>query len=156
MAALTMMVAIPEVALATRTEKTPPTTAPAVPLNGSENMVLVANCVGCVGQWGLWDLGSNIRAMRKSLASEIVNRIHVHGSIIKAFQDSCAGDWRFGVQVENFLKEQFNTSNSQTHDKQYAQGSQHAWGNVGAHEWDEDGLFWGVGQNGQADLCSTF
>ncbi len=94
--------------------------------------------------------------MRKSLASEVVNRIHVHGSIIKAFQDSCAGDWRFGVQVENFTKQQFNTSNSQTHDKQYSQGSQHAWGNAGAHEWDEDGLFWGVGQNGKADLCSTF
>ncbi|HEY7704617.1 MAG TPA: hypothetical protein VID03_07290 [Acidimicrobiia bacterium] len=44
----------------------------------------------------------------------------------------------------------------QVHDKSYNQGSQKAWGNVGAHEWTEDGILWAYGQNGESDLCKTF
>lgn len=94
--------------------------------------------------------------MRRSNATEIVERIHVHGSVIKAENDTCQGDWRFGEQVDNFSLTQLNTSADQIHDDQYAQGSQNAWGNAGAHEWTEEGIFWGYGQSGDADQCSTF
>lgn len=149
-----------------RTDRTTPTTAPAQPASGFvkfETMTdgglitpLAVDCQGCIAAWGLWDLGFNIRALRQSRTNEVVDFIHAHGSILKAFNDTCAGDWRFGNAVENFVKEKFNTNQWQTHDKQYSQGSQHSWGNVGAHQWNEDGVLWAYGQNGESDLCSTF
>ncbi len=116
----------------------------------------VADCVGCYAGWGLWDTGLNIRARRGSYTDEVLSEIHVHGSIIKAWQDSCAGDWRFGEAVENFSKTVLNTAVDQVHDKSYWQGFQNAWGNVGAHRWKDDGATWSVGFNGETDLCKTF
>lgn len=134
---------------------TPPTTVPASAASGGEVSAL-ATCSGCVAAYGLWDGALNIRALRESRTDETVTRIHVHGSILKAFNDSCNGDWRFGDSVDDFTLTGNNTSSWQTHDETYWQGSQHSWGNVGAHEWEDEGATWKVGENGETDLCKTF
>lgn len=161
--AMALMWSIPIEAVAEE-EKIPmspsPTTVPAAqnlsPTSQSIDSLAGADCQGCSAGFGLWDGVLNIQALRESRTNEVVTRIHVHGTIIRALNDSCAGDWRFGEQVDNFALTGSNTSSWQTHDETYWQGSQHSWGNVGAHEWEDDGASWDVGTNGETDLCKTF
>lgn len=161
---LLLVSALPAVASTENNEvpemDTPPTTVPAVQDSSSRSVggsqSLLADCQGCTAAYGLWDGVFNIRALRESRTNEVVSRIHVHGSIIKAFNDSCAGDWRFGESVDDFALTQFNTNAWQTHDQTYGQGSQNSWGNAGAHEWSDDGSNFSVGAGGETDLCKTF
>lgn len=139
-------------------ELTPPTTAQPTPETSDADVGIesIGDCTGCYAGWGLWDLGSSIRARRASYTGEVVDVIHVHWAVIKPATDSCGANWHDGEYATYGTKEPYNSIQDQIFDEQFSQGSQNAWGNAGAHFWVDDGWRWNVGANGETDICTVF
>jgi len=137
-------------------ELSPPTTAaPTTEASGGDvGIESIGDCIGCYAGWGLWDLGSSIRGLRASYMGEVVDLIHVHWA--KPATDSCSGEWRDGDYAAQGSKEAYYSNVDQVFDQQFSQGSQHAWGNAGAHRWMDDDIGWQIGGNGETDICTAF
>lgn len=156
--ALSVVVATATPAFAA-SDATTGTTMPAQLQSGSSAQSgatsLLADCLGCYGEWGLWDLGSWVRGKRASYTNEFLSFIHVHWAFIMPDPDSCNNMYD-GPYASAGTKELNNTSSDQVQDNNYSQGGQNAWTNAGAHQWTDDGVTWELGYDGGTDICKTF